>query len=254
MTVRCLPVKDIDLKIKKMLGSCDVSHRSAFEYGSSLELRVEAPRVLGASAAVLRILSDDTGIERDIPFEFIDSSLGLDTYSLILDFGELCKNDSSGLFYYEILFIRGDKTLFTDTKNNVDFKLSEHSANRFRLLVYEKGFVPPKWFRGGVMYHVFVDRFCKGEGKVGERDDVVIDENWETGIPQYPKVRGDSFSNNVFFGGNLWGVSEKLEYLSSLGVTVIYLSPIFKAYSNHKYDTGTYMCVDEMFGGEEAFE
>ena len=254
MTVRCLPNKDTDLKIKKMLRGRDVSHRSAFEYGSSLEIRVEAPRVLGASAAVLRILSDDTGVERDIPLEFFDSSLGYDVYRTTLDVAELCKNEKSGLFYYEFLFLRGAKTLFTDSINNVDFELCEHSANKFRLLVYEKGFESAKWFRGGVMYHVFVDRFAKGEGKVGTRDDVVIDNNWESGIPQYPKIRGESFSNNVFFGGNLWGVAEKLDYLKSLGVTVIYLSPIVKAYSNHKYDTGNYMCVDEMFGGEEAFE
>ncbi len=254
MTVRCLPIKDTDLKIKKMLKGSDVSHRSAFEYGSSLEIRVEAPRVLGASAAVLRILSDDTGEEHDIPLDFSDSSLGYDVYRTVLDLADICGEEKSGLFYYEFLFLRGEKTLFTDSINNVDFELCEHSANRFRLLVHEKGFKPAAWFRGGVMYHVFVDRFAKGEGEVGKRDDVVIDNNWETGIPQYPKIRGESFSNNVFFGGNLWGVAEKLPYLHSLGVTVIYLSPIFKAYSNHKYDTGNYMCVDEMFGGEEAFK
>ena len=56
----------------------------------------------------------------------------------------------------------------------------------------------------------------------------------------------------MFFGGNLWGVAEKLDYLKSLGVGVIYLNPIFKAYSNHKYDTADYMTVDKGFGGEKA--
>jgi glycosidase len=58
----------------------------------------------------------------------------------------------------------------------------------------------------------------------------------------------------MFFGGNLWGVAEKLEYLKSLGVGVIYLNPIFKAYSNHKYDTGDYFEIDSMFGGKAAFD
>ena len=202
----------------------------------------------------MRIKSDDLRRERDIPLDFEDSARGNDIYKTVLDLAEICGEEKSGLFYYEFLLVRGDKTLFTDTLNNIDFTLSDHPANRFRLLVYEKGFDTPSWFRGGVMYHVFVDRFCKGEGSVGTRDDVEINEDWENGIPQYPEVRGDRFSNNVFFGGNLWGVKEKLPYLSSLGVTVIYLSPIFKAYSNHKYDTGNYMTVDGMFGGEEAFE
>ncbi len=254
MTVRVLPTDNITLKIKKMLCGKDVSLRSAFEYGSQLEIFVEAPRVLGASAAVLRIKNDDISAERDIPLEFEDSYGGNDIYRTVLDLGELCGTEKSGLFYYEFLLVRGDKTLFTDTQNNVDFTLSEHPANRFRLLVYEKGFECPSWFKGGVMYHIFVDRFYRGAGQIGERDDVEINEDWENGIPQYPEARGDRFSNNVFFGGNLWGVREKLPYLSSLGVTVIYLSPIFKAYSNHKYDTGNYMAVDEMFGGEEAFK
>jgi len=254
MTVRVLPTDNITLKITKTLDGKDVSLRSAFEYGSQLEIRVEAPRVLGASAAVLRIKNDDISAERDIPLDFEDTRGGNDIYRTVLDLGELCGKEKSGLFYYEFLLVRGAKTLFTDTSNNVDFTLSEQPANRFRLLVCEKGFKTPSWFCGGVMYHVFVDRFYRGEGKVGERDDVEINPDWENGIPQYPKVRGDRFSNNVFFGGNLWGVSEKLPYLSSLGVTVIYLSPIFKAYSNHKYDTGNYMEVDSMFGGEEAFE
>lgn len=254
MTVRVLPTDNVTLKIKKRLDGKDVSLLSAFEYGSKLEIFAEAPRVLGASAAVLRIKNDDISAERDIPLEFEDSFGGVDVYRTVLDLGELCGKEKSGLFYYELLLVRGDRTLFTDTHNNVDFTLAEHSANRFRLLVYEKDFKTPSWFSGGVMYHVFVDRFCKGEGKVGSRDDVELNPDWENGIPQYPKVRGDRFSNNVFFGGNLWGVKEKLPYLSSLGVTVIYLSPIFKAYSNHKYDTGNYMEIDEMFGGEEAFK
>ena len=57
----------------------------------------------------------------------------------------------------------------------------------------------------------------------------------------------------MFFGGNLWGVAEKLDYLKSMGVGVIYLNPIFKAYSNHKYDTADYYEIDSMFGGREAF-
>jgi hypothetical protein len=73
-------------------------------------------------------------------------------------------------------------------------------------------------------------------------------------VPQYGEYPGAFVKNNVFFGGNLIGVREKLDYLASLGVSVIYLSPIFKAYSNHKYDTGDYMTVDEMFGGDKALK
>ena len=84
-------------------------------------------------------------------------------------------------------------------------------------------------------------------------DYVIVYTDWENGIPQFAAKSGDPLSNDVFFGGNLWGVAQKLDYLKSIGVGVLYLNPIFKAYSNHKYDTGNYLEVDGMFGGEAAF-
>ncbi|UKI14995.1 MAG: hypothetical protein L6V85_03240 [Clostridiales bacterium] len=57
-----------------------------------------------------------------------------------------------------------------------------------------------------------------------------------------------------FFGGNFNGIREKLDYLEELGVGIIYLSPIFKAYSNHRYDTGDYLKVDELLGTEDDFK
>ncbi len=239
--------------IKKTVNGEDVSEKGAFSFGSILNITVEAPRKLGASAVVLRICRDGEE-DIDIPLSFQNTSAGIDIYALCIDTAQLCKGAQDGLFYYEFLFLRGFDTLFTDTYNNVDFSLSEHSAGRFLLLVYEKDFSTPKWFHGTTMYHIFVDRFCKGEGKVGIRSDAVINPDWETGIPQYPKKNGDPFANNVFFGGNIWGVAQKLDYLKSIGVGVIYLSPIFTAYSNHKYDTGNYLEIDSMFGGEEAFD
>ena len=103
------------------------------------------------------------------------------------------------------------------------------------------------------MYQIFVDRFAIGKGEVGKRDDVIINPDWEGGVPQYAEIAGGEVENNMFFGGNLWGVAEKLDYLKSMGVGVIYLNPIFKAYSNHKYDTADYYEIDSMFGGREAF-
>ena len=239
--------------IKKTCKGCDASDRGAFALGDVVCFTVEVPREFGASAVVLRICKD--GFEdRDHPFSFENTALGVDTYSLEFDTAALCEGDTDGLFYYEKLFLRGYDTLFTNTYNYVDFELSSHSEGRFILLVHKKDYTTPKWFRGRVMYQIFVDRFCKGEGSTETRDDVIVNEDWENGIPQYPQKRGDELKNNMFFGGNLWGVAEKLPYLKDLGVGVIYLCPIFKAYSNHKYDTGNYLEIDGMFGGEEAFK
>ena len=243
----CLP------SIIKTIDGADVTARGCFAFGECPEFTVEAPRKLGASAVVMRICRDGEA-DTDIPFSFVTTDMITDVYKLTLDTRELCGEENDGLFYYEILFLRGADTLFTTTDNNVTFKLQSYSEKRFLMLVYQQGFETPKWFHGRVMYQIFVDRFCRGSGEVGTRDDVIINDDWENGIPQYVDHQGEAVKNNMFFGGNLWGVIEKLGYLKSLGVGVIYLNPIFKAYSNHKYDTGNYLEIDAMFGGKKAFD
>ena len=236
----------------------DATHLGAFPKGETLRLVVTCPRTLGASAVVLRLWADGC-TETDTPFEFVAEDLTTltHTYELTLDTAALCGKLPSGLFFYRLLFVRRGDTLFSDSVNNVDFETVTHDGNPFRLLIHETDYAAPAWFGEGVMYHVFVDRFCKGEGethpRTGERAPA-YNPDWENGIPQYPERPGIPFTNHVHFGGNLWGVAEKLDYLASLGVKVIYLSPIFEAYSNHKYDTGDYMAVDGGFGGEPALD
>lgn len=236
----------------------DVSRLGAFPYGQTFTWRVTVQRAFGTSAVVLRIHRDGE-TSQDVPFDYIstDFEAAVDIYEWTWNTDQLCAPHTSGLFYYQLLFVRADDTMFTDSINNVDFALVPYGGAPFRLLIYATDSAFPTWFGEGVMYHVFVDRFCRGEGPVsypsGARG-AIIDPRWDQGIPQYVAKQGDDLPNNVFFGGNLWGVAQKLDYLESLGVKVLYLSPIFKAYSNHKYDTGDYMTVDPGFGGEVALD
>lgn len=249
--------KKTDCIIKKFVGDRDASIYGAFEYGSVISFEVSLSRMLGARGLTLRICRDGEG-DIDIPLEFSGSDGVHDIYTMSLDTKTICREQSYGLFYYELLLLRGGNTLFTDSINNYDFNLSEREGNRFRLLVYECDYKTPASFGAGVMYHVFVDRFYRGEGedvdKIVCREDAQMNPNWDTGIPQYAKIQGQPLKNNEFFGGTLWGVAQKLDYLESLGVKTIYLSPIFEAYSNHKYDTANYFAVDSMFGGDEALD
>ena len=73
-------------------------------------------------------------------------------------------------------------------------------------------------------------------------------------IPNDKPDRNGIVQNNDFFGGNLRGIIEKLDYLEDLGITVIYLNPIFEAYSNHRYDTADYQSIDPMLGTEDDFK
>ncbi len=241
------------IRIEKTVDGQDVSRLGALPWGVTLSIRLTVPRTLGASAVVLRIAADGTP-PKDLPLTFCTRDAASDTYEIKLDTKEMCGERGYGLFYYEYLFVRGWDTLFSSSLNNVDMELSSSEDCKFRLLVYEKEYTTPDWFSGGVMYHIFLDRFCRGEGPATPHADAEIDPDWENGIPQYARIAGEPLSNNVFFGGNLWGVIEKLDYLSSLGVTVLYLSPLFRAYSNHRYDTGDYEEIDKLLGGEEAFD
>ena len=237
---------------KKYCNGEDVTRKSAFACGAVLELYLDVPAALGAKGAVLRGNSDGYG-DVDVEMSVHQKTDTVTTYTCTLDTRALCRGEKSGLYYYEFLLLKGFDTMFTESINNVDFFLSRASGARFRMLIFDCDYTVPAWFGKGVMYHIFVDRFFCGEGEVGTREDAVINPDWEHGVPQYAPYPGAPVSNNVFFGGNLWGVAQKLDYLEALGVKVLYLSPIFKAYSNHKYDTGDYEQVDPMFGGDKAF-
>lgn len=237
--------------IRKFVHGRDRSDQNAFPFGERVFFSVTLPNTIGSAAVVLRIGADGEA-PVDLPLSFTGSSCGIDRYTVTLNPADFCKA-SGGLLFYEFLFLRGEQTLFTDTTNNLDFTLRPSHANRFRMLIYQKKMQTPRWLANGTMYHIFVDRFCRAPSQNKLHPGATLDPDWKHGIPQYAERPGDDLSNTVFFGGNLQGVCEKLDYLESLGVTVLYLSPIFEAESNHRYDTGCYETVDSLLGGNDAF-
>ena len=86
-------------------------------------------------------------------------------------------------------------------------------------------------------------------GPVGAR---TVHENWGDTPDYLPDEQGE-IRNRDFFGGDLRGITEKLDYLQSLSVTTLYLNPIFEAASNHRYNTADYLAIDPMLGAEEDF-
>ncbi len=160
-----------------------------------------------------------------------------------------------GLFYYYYCIKAGENELHLGGERPIELDVIENHVGERQLLVHSSDYKTSGGFREGVVYHVFVDRFAKSEKHpTVVKDGAVFDPDWENGIPQYGEYPGAEVANNVFFGGNLYGIAEKMDYIASLGVSTIYLSPIFDAYSNHKYDTADYLTVDEMFGGNDAME
>ena len=124
----------------------------------------------------------------------------------------------------------------------------------WQLTVYDKDFHTPEWLRGGIIYQIFPDRFASsGTKKQNVPSDRVLRTDRD-GDPYWIPTAEGKVLNNDYFGGDLNGIEQKLGYLKSLGVTCIYLNPIFEAQSNHRYDPANYEKIDSMLGTEKDFK
>jgi cyclomaltodextrinase / maltogenic alpha-amylase / neopullulanase len=139
---------------------------------------------------------------------------------------------------------------------------SRQSLRRFRHTVYAADFKVPDWAQDVVYYYIFPERFRNGNranDPKPERDtyqdkSVEFHKNW-LDKPYKPNSGdgSDAVYNNDFFGGDLAGIIEKLDYIADLGANTIYMTPVFKASSNHKYDTADYKAIDPAFGTDADF-
>lgn len=124
------------------------------------------------------------------------------------------------------------------------FSRDTQDVNDFRLVCHEPA---PEWARHGVIYQVFPDRFGRSASAVREVPDWAIPCEWDT--PVQPAGFDTPYQ---FYGGDLDGITERLDHIASLGATVVYLTPFFPARSNHRYDASTFTMVDPLLGGDEA--
>ncbi len=127
------------------------------------------------------------------------------------------------------------------------------SRDDWQLTVYSPGFKTPDWLKGGVIYQIFPDRFCRsGRPKAAVSDDRILRADWG-GEPMWEPDERGNINRYDYFGGDLAGIAEKLSHLAALGVTCVYLTPIFEAHSNHRYDTADYCKIDPLLGDEDDF-
>ena len=204
---------------------------SAFSYSDTLTLELRIPESIFPHNVKLELWLDDTMESRSYDTEYLGNCNGFSVFSYTFDFADICEEDS-GLFYYHFSFDTSDGRAYTS--RNGDTLLPEitydgNSISSYQLLVYPDRFVTSDTIKGGVMYQIFVDRFNRGNTTVPVREDAEINPDCENGKPQYAEYQGGFVKNNMFFGGTLYGVCEKLDYLASLGVNILYLNPIFEA-------------------------
>ena len=228
--------------------SDEIVSSCAFEVGEGCEIRLRVSRSLAVLSSEIHVFDEyicDTGIRAMGVWQGIDRDLD----EFVFDLSILSDRPTLRFFYIRLVTSRGD--LFVK-KYGSEFITGDGSARDVFQLSFSKFEYPmPEKALGGVIYHVFVDRFRRGGDVPVSEGAVLVSGEWEN-IPEYPEYPGAPLKNNTFYGGTLYGIVEKLDYIKSLGTTVLYLSPIFSSVSNHKYDTADYMTVDEMFGGEDA--
>ncbi len=233
-------------KIKFQLDG-EMTDSSAFELHNKVKEFFYLPRALGIYDVKINIY--DMNCEKLIfsyTIDFCELESCYDVYSLDIPVSNL----GVGLYFYTVGISTVCGFLYAkQSMGRLCFLRSDNPAYNQFSVSHFKYKAATKYY-GGVIYHIFVDRFFHFGDNV-KKDEAVLLDDWNADIPEFPLYPGAPLKNNYFYGGNLKGITKKLDYIKSLGVNIIYLSPIFESPSNHKYDTSDYMKIDSMFGTDE---
>lgn len=237
-----IPYNSRDLFFKNKFGSV--------EAGEEIHLRLVLPRSFCCSGALFVIRRDDSAYE-----EFAMSWAGM-----CGDDAEIwdihTKIETEGLYWYHFdYFSSYGRSSVLQTQDGIgDFSGNKFARKDWQLTVTEKGFTTPDWLKGGIIYQIFPDRFYNsGRKKENIPTDRIMRKDWGNEPEWRPTPQGKVL-NNDFFGGDLKGIEEKLPYLKDLGISCIYLNPIFESHSNHRYDTADYGKIDPVLGTEKDFK
>ena len=144
---------------------------------------------------------------------------------------------------YRFVFVGENKYEWLNAKGLFDHDV--HSNNDFQIVAIPEN---PKWINKSVFYQIFPDRFARS-GKISINPEWAYPRDWN----ELPRGRS-KYTGQELYGGDLYGIEDKLNYLTDLGINGIYLTPIFPSRSNHRYDATTFDEVDPILGGDKAFK
>lgn len=221
------------------------SIRSAIATDEQCKFRIIVPRDCRCSCATLAITKDGEN-EKTAYYGMFWAGMCGDYH----EYWELHFSATTpGLYFYHFeLDTPWGKSLIMNTGNGIgDFSAQ---GNEFQQTVYDKNFNTPDFLKGGIIYQIFPDRFCNSGAEKKNVPSTRVLRRWgET--PYWKEEQMNGIWNNDYFGGDLKGIEEKLPYIADLGVSCIYINPIFEAHSNHRYDTADYEKIDPLLGTEE---
>ncbi len=237
-------------RIVGRVGDEAYADRRAAELGEPISFKVEIPRRCGVSVALLRVYNETEGATHEIPFIWCRSIGSSDVYELSLDTEAI----GVGLCFFSVVCVTPIGLAYSDRISPDAFRLTASDGGRaYQLLISDFAYAAPTEHLGGVVYQIFVDRFARGESRVTPSGMELVSD-WNELCLEYPEYPGAPMKNNIVYGGNLDGIRQRLDYLASLGVTLLYLTPIFSSPSNHKYDTADYESIDPLFGDEASLK
>ncbi|MBR6548591.1 MAG: glycoside hydrolase family 13 protein [Clostridia bacterium] len=164
--------------------------------------------------------------------------------------------NEAGLYFYHFYFDTpyGHNPL---TCGKGGAGIMQADGPEWQLTVYRADFQTPDWLKGGIMYQIFPDRFCaSGTPKQNVPAERYLYSEF-VGQPAFNVDKTEQEPcrlNNDYWCGDLKGIESKLPYFKELGVTCLYLNPIFEAHSNHRYNTADYKKIDPLLGTEQDFK
>ena len=213
--------------------------------GQSCTLHIHIPAQVGCTH-VTCILSHDGGSHaqdvllkrqrRKGPYEIFSGAFSI---------------PAEGLYFY-YFYVHTQTGGFRLFKQGDDTNME--AGDLWQISCVPADFHTPQWAKGATFYQIFPDRFHKS-GKcdlTGKLEPYTVHRSWNDEVQWKPNAQGVVL-NNDFYGGNFRGIAEKLPYIAQLGTTAIYLNPICKAFSSHRYDTADYKTPDPMLGTQEDF-
>lgn len=239
-------------RIKVMHDSQSIVYRRPFgavEEGQKVKLSIDIEKEIVVAIELLQF--DGTKVNMGMEKEYLNS--GNYRYSIEID-----TEDALGVLGYYFILIDGyDRVYYGNNDEHLGGigQIYTYNPVPYQITIYKKSNLPD-WYKEGIIYQIFVDRFCNGndDGSINNpKKNSFIYGRWDD-TPVYIKDYQGRTIRWDFYGGNIRGIIKKLDYIKSLGVNIINLSPIFKSSSCHKYDAGDYDIIDEMFGTEEDFK
>ena len=231
-----------------LFDSKNLMHKEPFgtlTVGQLCTLNIHIPATVQAQQVQCIVRLEDGSYQQVVPMDFFMKKGAYECFR-----GTFCL-EKTGLYFYH----------FVITKKDSSFRLFKYgdetnmeAGDLWQVSCIPADFTTPDWAKGATIYQVFPDRFCKfGQCDLtGKLTPYSLHESWAEEVSWRPTPEG-LVLNNDFFGGNFRGITQKMDYIASLGTTILYLNPIGKSFSSHRYDTGDYKTPDPMLGTMEDF-